>query len=857
MAGQLFASVARDDADRLLADAGASVAAIVAPERGDPAEVADAPTFAALHGLYRLTERLAEPRPLLLAVDDLHWCDAASLRFLAYLRTRLDGLPIMIVGSLRPGENSTDPAALHGLLDEPTTVWLRPRPLSAAAVTTVVESSLAEAADPQFVVSCHRATGGNPLLLEQLVSTLAAEGVRPDAAHLPVLDEVGPSAIASSVLLRLGRLGDDAVDAAKALAVLGDDADLAHVAALAGLDVATAARAVTALARIDVVRKEAPVGFVHPLVAAAVYREVPVGERELRHLRAAELLSEAQASVERVAGHLLRAPAQADQVVVDQLVHAATVAASKGAGEGAVAYLERALAEPPAPERRAEITWALGRAQAGGRGPSAVANLRAAHDSLVQPVQRGEVAEVLGGVLVFTGAGDEGVRVLRAAAAALPARSDLRLRLEAFELYAGLYGMGDPAELGRLAEYRTIDVASTTGAKMLAMLAAVHWMQTGGPCHPVTDLVLAALADGALVAARPSWAAFGLRTLTFADRSEAELWWDRMTAAVQSAGTLTAMVSIMHGRGEALWRRGDLADAEAWIRDAQAAITQWEFSEPTLTYSQGQLAAVLLDRGDVAGARRAWSAGRDVGTNDPATRGWLGHGVALSFAERSYRQTADAADAYAERFDGMVLDPTDVPWRSLKALALDKLGRSGAARDLAEAELELARAWGAPATLARSLRTLGTLEAAGGVDRLEEAVAAVEHSPARLEHAHTLAALGTALHRAGRAPAARDPLREALALATTCAADGLVATVRTELRAAGGRPRRTALRGIEALTRMELRVVRLAAEGRTNREVGEVLFVTPKTVGMHLSNAYRKLGVASRHDLPAAMATGS
>jgi DNA-binding CsgD family transcriptional regulator len=133
----------------------------------------------------------------------------------------------------------------------------------------------------------------------------------------------------------------------------------------------------------------------------------------------------------------------------------------------------------------------------------------------------------------------------------------------------------------------------------------------------------------------------------------------------------------------------------------------------------------------------------------------------------------------------------------------------------------------------------------------------VAGSPARLEHAKALAALGAALRRARRPAEARTPLREALGIATVCGAELLAEQARTELYAAGGRPRRTALTGVDALTASERRVVSLAAEGRTNREVGEALYVTPKTVAMHLSNAYRKLGVASRHELAATLAEAS
>jgi DNA-binding CsgD family transcriptional regulator len=140
-----------------------------------------------------------------------------------------------------------------------------------------------------------------------------------------------------------------------------------------------------------------------------------------------------------------------------------------------------------------------------------------------------------------------------------------------------------------------------------------------------------------------------------------------------------------------------------------------------------------------------------------------------------------------------------------------------------------------------------------GVEHLEEAVAVTAGTPARLEHAKALTAFGAALRRARRPADARPPLRQALELATRCGADGLAAQASSELYAAGGRPRRTALTGVGALTASERRVVDLAAAGATNREIGETLFVAPTTVAMHLSNAYRKLGVTSRHDLPAAL----
>jgi DNA-binding CsgD family transcriptional regulator len=173
---------------------------------------------------------------------------------------------------------------------------------------------------------------------------------------------------------------------------------------------------------------------------------------------------------------------------------------------------------------------------------------------------------------------------------------------------------------------------------------------------------------------------------------------------------------------------------------------------------------------------------------------------------------------------------------------------------LAHEELEPARRWGAPATVGRALRVLGMLERERGLAHLEEAVRVTEGTPARLEHAKALTALGAAVRRDRRPSEARDPLRRALELAESCGALPLVETARSELYAAGSRPRSTALSGVDSLTPSERRVADLALEGRTNRDIAQALFVTPKTVEVHLSGAYRKLGIRSRRELAAAMA---
>lgn len=168
--------------------------------------------------------------------------------------------------------------------------------------------------------------------------------------------------------------------------------------------------------------------------------------------------------------------------------------------------------------------------------------------------------------------------------------------------------------------------------------------------------------------------------------------------------------------------------------------------------------------------------------------------------------------------------------------------------------MELARSFGAARAIGIALRCSGLVEGhRDGIECLEESVAVLAGSGARLEHARSLCELGAALRRDGRGRAAQPPLREALDLAARCGATALVARARDELRAAGARPRRDLARGRDALTASELRVAKLAAEGATNREIAQSLFVTLRTVETHLTHAYRKLDIGSRAEIPSAL----
>jgi DNA-binding CsgD family transcriptional regulator len=849
---QLFEPVLADPAERArwLGGSAAAAARVFEPP-ADERGVGD-PSFGILYGLYWLTANLAGEGPLLLAIDDLHWCDRASLRFVAYLEPRLESLQLLVATTVRTHEPQADRRLISEIAQGPGAVAIAVPALSETAVAELVRTRLGAEAQREFCAACHRATGGNPLLLAEVLKTLAAEGVRPDAAHADVIRDIGPRAVSHTVLLRLARLPGDALAVATAIAVLGDGAGLPATAALAQLDEQRVAEATRALVRAEILRSEPPLGFVHPLVRDAVYHELSPAERELRHERAAEVLAGLDAAPELVAAHLLAVPSRAEPRVAAVLRDAGRTAWRRGDSESAIAYLRRALAEPAPAQQRPQLLLELGLAEAGLDAPAAAEHVREAYEGLADPEQRAAAARVLARMLVFTGTAQEGAAVAQRAMADLPADHDGRRMMEASELFASAFGADVPGAAARLAAVRARPVGAGLGAKSLSVVAAWDLMRRGGSAAECAALVLEALADGTVIVADPGFApivAGGV--LGLADRDEALAVWEAAMASGRRRGGTRTVCLVNTWQGWTWLQRGELAEAASSLEEAFEQVQPLETNGAWMAYIAAFLARVRVERGDLAGARAVLarcgtpSPGSDGDTSSRRSR------LELLLAESSWEQASAEADEYRERL-GDVDNAAWGPWRSLKALALAGLERRDEATALLEEELEGARRWGAPGALGRCLRLLGTVRTSP--DLLDEAVRVTDGSAARLERAKALTALGMALRRARQPARAREPLRRGFEAATRCDARPLAELARAELYAAGGRPRREALTGPESLTPSERRVADLAAEGQSNRDIAQALYVTPKTVEFHLTGVYRKLGISSRAALAAALA---
>ena len=829
---QLFEAhlTAQDDARRiaLLSGAAAHAAGVF-----DPA----ASVVAAEHGLYWLTAALAAEQPVLLVVDDAHWLDEESLRFLVYLARRLEGLPVALVVGTRPA----DDAVLALLAREAEHVDLAP--LGLAAVATLVRERLGPDASEAFCEAARVATRGNPLLLGELLR------VAQDDA-LEQLER--PVALRSSVLTRFAGLPRDAGAVARAAAIFGREAELRHVAALAELPLKRAAAAVDVLVDAGVLEPRRPLVFVHPLLRSALYADLPEGRRAALHARAARLLDAEGRPAEQIAAHLTACERVGDAWTVERLRAAAAVDLALGAPAAATAFLRRALEEPPMPALRAVVLRELGVAAGFAQDAAAASHLQRALDLTPDVRERAAITLELARVAVPGRGIEEAVGLLERAITDLgPDDGELVLQLEAALLGATLF---DATLLDRGRERlaaMTEPAGTTPGERTRLVWLAFDRVRRAAPAAEAIALLDRALAGGKLLAEQTADSqthtlALNVLAVCGALDTAYDRYGEAMAEAAQRGSAIGFGITSCF-RTWATYRMGRLLEAEADLENA-LRVTSGGGLEVIHGYARAHLATVLVDRGALARAGAVLASGPvDHASNDAHFLLHARARLALASGDRA-AATDDLRACGRRELEFGMRNPAWIPWRSdLAAITGDQ--------ELAQEELTLARQFGAPHAIGIALAGLARTEAGEArVAHLEEAVTVLAASPARLEHARALAALGTALRAARRRAAGRAALREALDLASRCGAGAVAAHAREELVADGARPRRDALRGRDALTAGELRVARMAADGLANREIAQSLFITTKTVETHLGNAYSKLAIGGRRALAEALA---
>ena len=856
---QMIASALRASGENLVGSEAAVAREMLLELTGGGGSEGESTTFTIFENLYWSTVKAAESTPVMICVDDLQWCDRQSIDYVTYLTRRIEGLPIIVIVSVRPTEVGAAAPSIREVLGDPRRVTVKPKPLGISGIAGLTEQRLGSAPAAEFSNELEVITGGNPLLLDELLKELDAENVTPDEGSLKLLREIGPRAASRSVLLRLARLDPNCAVVVRALAVLGNQISAETLVGFTGLSGTEVATALADLSRAEILRPEEPIAFVHPLVREAIYRDIPPGEREMMHIHAAKQLSELNSPLERVAAQLVHVRPRGDDWVVAKLRAAGAHAMETGAMSSTVVYLKRAMEEPPAPELRGEILRDLGFAQALSSDIEGADSLLKAYELTDDPVQRAFIASINIRLLGFASRNKEALKLADEVLAEIAGNDDpqvvlLRERIEAARYSIATINpnvlewsaldplINDTRERGDNVEGRMMD-GTAAYAKMMIARPAEEFVEMAMRAVENEDLLRFDNGGFSLVGA--------LVALTVADDPRAIEVANRSLEYASRGGPVYAPAVARGFKGMALAWRGDLQGAYENIELAREDIELFD-----LRLGHIQAAAMLcntgVESGELARAERDLKRGEGYLRDDVQTALFYGAKLALQVEQGRNREALATCDLLTGLISPeQMRNPGWIPWRSLRAEALDGLSRTEEAIPLVEDELEDARRVGAPRALGRSLRVLGQLKRKDGHELIEESVAVLADSPARLEYGWSLAALGTSLRHARKTSEAREPLSEALGIAQRASAIGLERHVREELAAAGAAPRATDFQGMDALTPSERRVAGLAVEGMTNREIAQALFVTPKTVEVHLSNVYKKLDVKSRKDLPA------
>jgi DNA-binding CsgD family transcriptional regulator len=786
-------------------------------------------------------------------VDDLHWADAPSLRWLAQLARRLDELPLALLGAVRSGEPPGDPELIAELVAGGSRPPVVPRPLGPAATAVLVREHLPEAT-PTFAEACHAASGGNPFLLRALVTELAAEGVSPTDEAAATLSAYGPEQVARTVERQLARLPAGAAALAQALAMLDAPAPVRQAAALAGLDLAAATELADALHACGLVTGNGKLALAHPIVSAALYNSIPPAERGLWHARAARLLVREHADPERSALHLLHTEPAADAEAVSALLDAAAGATARGAPETAAGFLRRALAEPP-PDRRTEaaVRLELGLALTANFRPGAAEQLLQAVELGDDPSVRVETAIRAFRALALASRFEEAFPIAHSALRDTSRVPDEAVaRLEA-ELVACSYTQAATRQeaLRRLQH----PAAPRSALPLWHVNAAAEATFAGRPASEALDHFDAVLTSGALAAERDTilTTVGGMGLIWNEAFDKAYALSDGVVEAARSRGWISTAAHGSYVRGLARLGQADLRDAEADLRFAFEFKLTTGSSTFNLLFTLASFLDALVEGDRLDEADEVLGA---VVLPEPLPEAIPAPIILQSRARlrlargRPNDALADLREA-ALRWEALdIRHPGLADWRAHAAAALLELGEPAEARRLTEEQLELAERLQCPGVLSAALRVHSlTAERDERIALLERAVSVVAKSQAQLEHARALCELGAGLRRANRRAEARVPLRAALDISDRGGAARIARRADAELRAAGARPRRAALTGPDALTAAEHRVATLAAAGYTNREIAQQLFVSRRTVETHLAHAFQKLRISSREQL--------
>ena len=806
--------------------------------------------FAAGVALVDLLGRVQAKGPVTVVVDDVHWADAFSVQALAFALRRLRNDHVLAVFTTRDGSPGL-PEALRRLADREGNLHLRLGGLGPSELAELGSAVSGRRLSRQAALRLFTHTGGSPLHARALLEELGQDALEDAGEVLPA-----PASFAMVVVARLAGCALETVNLVQAAAVLGQRCPLSAAAAVGGVkDVAQAMDEAVAAHLLES-HPQRQIAFVHPLVRAAVYRDLGPARRSDLHRRAATVLEGSAALFHRVEAAVVEDPALAREVEehareelrrgaatsgAEALLAAARLTVDRShrttlvldaldallmAGEvGRAAIVAKEVADSPDSARRQYLLGHL--ALASGRQEEAEALLVQAWRLWEEAPESG-----LGALIAADLAQVCALRLLSAEAAewarrAIDASTDPELTTSALSILVPCLGrVGRPADafagsgsfLGPAADPTSVHVEALLGRGIVRL-----WVDDLEPAHADFTEVVAMSRDRP--ASRQALVALGMLADT---NYRLGAWDDSVVHAAQVVSLVEDSDQVWFGpfaHAAATWAlapRGRFERAEVHVR-AAAEAGRVLGDETSVGCAATAAAHLAFFRGDFAGVVEVLRPVVELGSR--------------------------AADE----------EPTVHPWRELHVEALLRLGRleeaeaALAALEALAASRDLRSSSAHAARLRAELETMwGHHEAARAA--FEVAVARWQDLPAPFEQARARYAYGSFLRRRGDRRAAAAYLRAAWEVFVRLGAAPLADRCQTELLGCGLTPSPRSARSTADLTPQELAVARLVALGRTNREVASELIVSPKTVEYHLSRMYTKLGVRSRTELAALLA---
>ncbi|PAZ11214.1 hypothetical protein CLM62_36295 [Streptomyces sp. SA15] len=762
--------------------------------RADPQGVTD--------GLVTAVRRLARRDwPLVLLIDDAHWADQETLRWLAAFAERLDELSVLVVVARRPGEVSGESArlldAVAAAAGRPATTLSALTPDGTAGLT---RATLGEHADGPFCREVWAVTAGNPYETVELLAKVRDSELEPTEGAAGELRALNRAARGGGLVARLEELGIDATRFAWAAAILGNDISVDLVAKLATLDREDARRCAELLRSARILTAPDPANtqadgtdleFVHPLIATAVYESIPPALCTAMHGIAAQVVTDSGLGAAAAARHLLQVHPDDDEELVEQLREAAREHLAVGAPDAARRCLERALLEPPAPEVHARVLYELGCATLLTAPAKTIAHLQMA---LAMPgldgAERVDAVFRLSQALLHNDQLEEAVRTVEAEAARHEP-GPTRMRLQAVQyMWEGVHAgeATSPGRSQRLAELARTCTGRDNSERALLILRGFDALTHGENAEEVVELCDRALVNGRL-APGLGWtdSEWGVELLmmlaasyAYTDRLDrAESLYTEALRAYETAGWSGGHLALAHAYlGLGHRRRGRLGEAETSLRESLRLAERVGRGLPLYWSATCNLVDTLLARGHVD---EAWAISEQYGFAPPypstivlpdprSVRGRLLLAVGRTKDGINELEAAEKAAAVRGHHN-----PVLVPWAGdlARALATEDPGR--AAR-LATDLRRHAERLGTDTAIGEALRCAAALETGQRAVRLAaQAVTYLEASPCQYEHAAARVEYGI-LSRSV------TELNRGLALARSCGADGLVTEATAVLR---------------------------------------------------------------------------